>query len=86
MNYEYHIATPNQKLRDHLSDPAMMHNIFSAYCSRSYAEMKGLIMEYGEYLFFQDLKRFLEIGYWRNSINKYYIFCDITIKFFDIFP
>jgi len=62
-----------------------INKVIVLYHEGQFAEMKGLIYEYGEENFFRDLFECLESNVWRKYENKYLTFVGITIQFFKIY-
>jgi hypothetical protein len=68
-----------------ITDQDIIKQAVNCYFEINYKGMKGFILEYGEETFFSDLVKYLNSGYWRNPVNKYYTFTGITIAFFKIY-
>ena len=68
-----------------IADQYLIKEAIYLYESGKFPEMKGIIMEYGEHDFFQDLYQYLDSEEFRRPINKYMIFVGLTIQYFKIY-
>jgi hypothetical protein len=84
-NSKIFIAPGTIKSKKSVSDFQILNEAINAFFECNFKAMKGFIFEYGEAEFFTDLKKYFDLGYWRNPCNKYCTYTSIVISFFTIY-
>jgi len=82
MDKEIFIPPATEKIKNSISDFAIIRETVNAYYHLNFKAMQGFILEYGEADFFSDLNKYFNAGYWKNPANKYATFVGMTLAFF----
>lgn len=82
MDKEIFIPGTTESVKKNVKDSAMLKEAINAFFEVNYKAMKGFILEYGEKIFFSDLYRYFNYGWWKFPGNKYQTYAGIVISFF----